>query len=96
VHEFTVRSLLSRLFFNNTERVEPVMFLSDGPVTCRLFYFRVVFLNLAKTRLIYSLCVITIYCKCVSTNKYCLLSIVYKKKNQQQQKTNNLSRKKPG
>ena len=24
-----------------------------------------------------SLCVITIYCKCVSTNKYCLLSIVY-------------------
>ena len=22
-----------------------------------------------------SLCVITIYCKCVSTNKYCLLSI---------------------
>ena len=23
-----------------------------------------------------SLCVITIYCKCVSTNKYCLLSIV--------------------
>jgi ABC-type protease/lipase transport system fused ATPase/permease subunit len=43
-----------------------------------------------------SLCVITIYCKCVSTNKYCLLSIVYKKKNQQQQKTNNLSRKKPG
>ena len=24
-----------------------------------------------------SLCVITIYCKCVSTNKYCLLSIVF-------------------
>ena len=24
-----------------------------------------------------SLCVINIYCKCVSTNKYCLLSIVY-------------------
>ena len=24
-----------------------------------------------------SLCVITIYCKCVSTNKYCILSIVY-------------------
>ena len=24
-----------------------------------------------------SLCIITIYCKCVSTNKYCLLSIVY-------------------
>jgi hypothetical protein len=23
----------------------------------------------------FSLCVITIYCKCVSTNKYCLLSI---------------------
>ena len=23
------------------------------------------------------LCVITIYCKCVSTNNYCLLSIVY-------------------
>ena len=23
-----------------------------------------------------SLCVITIYCKCVSTNKYCLLSII--------------------
>ena len=25
-----------------------------------------------------SLCVIAIYCKCVSTNKYCLLSIVKK------------------
>ena len=24
-----------------------------------------------------SLCVITIYCKCVSTNKYCLLSILH-------------------
>ena len=24
-----------------------------------------------------SLCVITIYCRCASTNKYCLLSIVY-------------------
>ena len=35
LHEFTVRSLFSRLFFNNTDK-EPVMFLSDGPVTCRL------------------------------------------------------------